>query len=370
MKVFDADAHMIEPPKLWVERLDRRFKDRAPFMTKDYDGRKGTYFVCEDAPPMRMSVLWGAGQNFDKAFLEAGLDQCPAGAWDPVARLKDMESDGIAAQVLYTSVGFSLFGIKDPELQEACFRVYNDWLAEFCSAAPDKFAGLALISLYNIGNAVKELQRCRKAGLRGAMIWSMAPESQPYKSSVYDPFWAAAQDLRMPLALHEATGQRGESRPASFPDMVSLITHTTKVVHEIQLTILEFIFSGALERFPGLKIISTEVEIGWVPALFSRVDKYYRRFSKTFDIPMPIKPSDYFRRQVYATFIDDPFGVKTYGEFGAVGNYLWSTDYPHQASTWPHTQDEQKRIFAGVPEADVRKMVWENSVKLYDLSPQ
>jgi|HubBroStandDraft_2_1064218.scaffolds.fasta_scaffold696136_1 predicted TIM-barrel fold metal-dependent hydrolase len=139
MKIFDADAHMIEPPKLWVERLDKRFRDRAPYMTKDPEGLTGTFFLCENAPPLRMAALWAAGQNYDKGFLEAGLDHCPAGAWDPAARLKDMAGDGIAAQVLYTSVGFSLFGIKDPALQEACFRVYNDWLAEFCSAAPNRF---------------------------------------------------------------------------------------------------------------------------------------------------------------------------------------------------------------------------------------
>jgi predicted TIM-barrel fold metal-dependent hydrolase len=113
-------------------------------------------------------------------------------------------------------------------------------------------------------------------------------------------------------------------------------------------------------------VICTEVEIGWVAPLFARIDKYYRRFSKTIETPLRMKPSDYFRRQIYATFIDDSFGVKTYDEIGA-DNFLWSTDYPHQASTWPHTREAMAQTFATVPEADLRKIVSENTARLYNL---
>jgi len=298
---------------------------------KDPDGQKGAFFLCEDSPPMRMAPLYAAGQTLDPSFLQAGLDSCPAGGWDPGERLKDMARDGIAAQVLYTSVGFSLFGIKDAALQQACFAVYNDWLAEFCCAAPQRFAGLALISLYDVAQAARELERCRKLGLKGAMIWSEPPESQPYRAPMYERFWAAAEELNMPLALHEATGQREQSRPRLEAGAVDRFQHFMSVVHEIERTIIELIFGGVLERFAQLRIVCTEVEIGWVAPLFSRIDKYHRRFRQIIDLPITMTPSDYFRRQVYATFIDDPFGVKTYRDIG-VDNFLWSTDYPHSAS--------------------------------------
>jgi hypothetical protein len=121
MRIIDADSHMIEPPLLWAEGLDRKFRDRAPRTVKDPDGKKGTFFLCEDSPPLQMAPLYAAGHNLDRSFLDAGLDSCPAGGWDPGARLKDMERDGVGAAMLYTSVGFSLFGIKDSELQQACF---------------------------------------------------------------------------------------------------------------------------------------------------------------------------------------------------------------------------------------------------------
>jgi predicted TIM-barrel fold metal-dependent hydrolase len=369
IRYFDSDAHMIEPPNLWVERIEKKFLDRAPRGVKNppnVDG-PGLFFVCEDSDPLRLSTMFEGGrQNVDANFDAGGLENCPPGAWDPYARLKDMEADGACGAALYSSVGFSLFGIKDPELQESCFEVYNNWLAEFCSVAPDKFAGMALISLWNPKRGAKELERCFKLGLKGAMIWAQAPMSQPYKSPIYDPFWAAAQELSAPLILHEATGQR-RIKVNRDRDAVDLFLTSMQVVHEIEETVIELIFAGVLERFSNLKIVAAEIEIGWVAPLFSRLDKYYRRLGSKVNNTISMPPSDYFRRQIYATFIDDAFGVKTYGEIGA-DNFLWSTDYPHNATTWPNSQKTLPKCFAGVPEGDVRKMILENGSKLFGLS--
>ena len=184
LKIIDADAHMLEPPGLWTEGLSKRFRDRAPRIIKDPNGRKGLFFTCEQLPPLRISGAFAAGKTFDKKFLEAGLDSAPAGGWDPAARLKDMELDGVEAAVLYTTMGFVLFWIEDAEFQEDCFRVYNDWLAEFCSYAPGKFAGLAMISLFDVDRARRELERCAKMGLKGALIWAAPPEDRSSLSTL------------------------------------------------------------------------------------------------------------------------------------------------------------------------------------------
>jgi hypothetical protein len=113
LKIIDADAHIFEPPNLWIERLQTRFRDRAPRIIKDPAGRKGSFFACEDLPPLRVSGAFAAGKTFDQSFLEAGLESAPAGGWDPAARLKDMELDGVEAAVLYTTMGFVLFWIED-----------------------------------------------------------------------------------------------------------------------------------------------------------------------------------------------------------------------------------------------------------------
>jgi predicted TIM-barrel fold metal-dependent hydrolase len=363
-KIIDADAHMCELPNLWVERIDRQFRERAPRVVKDPHGKKGSFFVCENLPPMRVSGAFAAGQTFDKKFLEAGIEDALPGGWDPAERLKDMERDGVEAAVLYTTFGFVLFQIEDAALQEACFRVYNDWLAEFCSYAPKQLAGLALIPLFDVERGRQELERCRKMGLRGALIWASPPETQPYSAAVYDPFWATAQDLEMPLSLHLATGRRKESK-IDESNMAEFWVNLVARPHEIQHSLLMLIFSGVLERFPRLKFVSAENDIAWVPHVLERADKYHRRLKQGYNVALSLKPSEYFRRQLYATFIDDPMGLKTYQLTGSADNFMWSTDYPHQASTWPRSQEVLARDFQGLPEDDKRKIVRDNAAKLY-----
>jgi predicted TIM-barrel fold metal-dependent hydrolase len=362
--IISADSHMCEPPNLWVERIDQRFRERAPRIVKDPDGKKGSFFMCEQLPPFRVSGAFAAGKTFDKSFLEAGLDSAPAGGWDPAERIKDMELDGVSAEVLYTTCAFVLFWLDEAPLQEACFRVYNDWLAEFCRYDPKRFAGLGLISLFDIERGRQELERCKKMGLRGAMIWASPPENQPYSSAAYNSFWATAQELEMPLSLHLVTGKRKESQQDES-DLVELYVRMVSRPHEIQHSFLTLIFSGVLERFPRLKIVAAEGDIAWVPHVMERADKYFRRFKQGYGVALSLKPSEYFQRQMYATFIDDPMGVKTYHLAGSADNFMWSTDYPHQASTFPHTRETLDTIFQGIPAADVRKIVCDNAAKLY-----
>lgn len=363
-KIISADSHMCEPPNLWVERIDRRFQDRAPRVVKDPNGQKGSFFVCENLPPFRVSGAFAAGKSFDKAFMEAGMENAIPGGWDPAARIQDMEQDGIAAEVLYTTCAFVLFWLNDADLQEACFRVYNDWLTEFCNYDQKRFAGLGLISLFDIEKGRKELERCKKLGLKGAMIWASPPEEQPYSSRQYDSFWATAQELEMPLSLHLVTGRSKESQQDEA-DVAELYVRMVIRPNEIQRSFLTLVFSGVLERFPRLKIVSAEGDIAWVPHLLERADKYFRRFKQGYGVPLSLKPSEYFRRQVYATFIDDPLGLKTYHHTGSADNFMWSTDYPHQASTFPRTREVFEQAFQGIPEDDKRKIVCENAAKLY-----
>jgi len=366
-KIVDADAHMLEIPKLLAERLDRQFRDRAPRIVKDLNGQKGEFFVV-DKQSVRVSGAFATGVVFDEKYKESvGIEDALPGGYDPAARLKDMELDGVECAALYPTFSFTFFWLDDAKFHEACFRAYNDWLADFVSYAPNRFAGLALIPLHDPAEGVRELERCKKLGLKGGVIWAVPPEEQPYNLPIYDRVWAAAQDLEMPLSLHLATGRR-ESMPKEDWLWVSRATGRTL---DVQDTLLKLIFSGVLERFPRLKIVSAENDLGWVPFLMERADKYYRRWSKGYKVGLSLKPSEYFARQVYATFIDDPMGLKTYQLFPAgATNFLWSTDYPHQAATWPHSQETMERDFQMVPEADRRMIVRENAVKLYGFPVQ
>jgi len=357
-RIIDADAHMSEPFEMWGQRIDRRFRDRAPRLVHEHQGKKGTFFVFEDFVTRFSSDREGASQDMKRP-----------GGWDPAERLKDMELEGVDAAVLYTTYGFTLFACQDAQLQEACFKAYNDWLAEFCSYAPKRLAGIAMISLYDVERGRRELERTAKFGLRGAMIWSTPPdELGPYYSSIYDPFWAAVQELGIPLSLHLNTGGRKSSAYtiAGENRIGQVYTKMVMAQHEVQESILSLIFGGVLERFPNLKLVSAEGDIAWIPHLLARADKYFAsrtRRGHTLSLPRP--PSEYFRRQVWATFIKDPLGLQTYRYGAPVDRIMWSTDYPHPASFFPHSQEILLADFADVPAADKHKIVYDNAAGLY-----
>jgi predicted TIM-barrel fold metal-dependent hydrolase len=369
LQLISSDSHVSEPPDLWVERIDTKYRDRAPRVVLNPEGQEGAYLVYEGYPPHNLAIGLGAGRTPEElaAFLKTGTyaDARPGG-WDPAQRLPDMELDGVEAEVLYTTLGFRLFWLKDAGLQRACFRVYNDWLAAYCSYAPKRLKGLALISLYDPKEGAQELERCAKLGLKGAMIWCSPPADQPYSSEIYDPFWAAAQDLDMPVSLHAITGM--ERIPWEYSPEKRAMRQTV-TPHEIEKSFSILILSGVLERFPRLKIVSAENNCGWLPYYLQRMDRGFARFGPSGTVtPWPtkltLKPSEYFRRQMYCTFIDDSFGVASRHWIG-VDNVMWSSDYPHTASTWPHSRDIIERDFKDVSEVEKRKIVRENVAQLY-----
>src|SRR5256712_1428088 len=214
-KMISADSHVSEPTDLWVERVEKKYRDRAPRLVANPADPKGAYFHYEGYAPHPIGIGLAAGKSPEELaqFLTRGTyaDARPGG-WDPAERLKDNELDGVEADVLYTTLGFRIFWLKDAGLQQDCFRVYNDWLAAYCSYAPKRMAGLALICPYDPKGGAHALESCATLGLKGAMILGSPHAGRPHSSAVYDPFWAAAQEMRMPVSLHSITGMWRESQ--------------------------------------------------------------------------------------------------------------------------------------------------------------
>jgi len=373
-KPISADSHVNEPANLWLERIDQKFRDRAPRIADNLPGRPpGSYLVLEDIPPVHLSQGLGAGKTAEELpafFRSSTYKDARRGGWDPAERLKDMDIDGVEAEVIYTTLGFRQFWIKDAALQRACFAVYNDWLAEYCSYAPARLAGLALISLYEVDAAVRELRRCRQMGLKGALIWASPPSNQPYSDPLYDPFWAEAQELGMPISLHAVTGFGPESQALRVMGAevkpVDRYVQSVTLGDEVKRSLTVLLFSGVLERFPRLNMVSAENDVSWLPFTIQRWDQTFDHMRHMYPTPLKLKPSEYFHRQIYATYINDQLGVKYRHQVG-VGNVMWSSDYPHTASTWPHSQEIIARDFAEVPEAEKSRIVRGNAIGLYHL---
>jgi predicted TIM-barrel fold metal-dependent hydrolase len=363
LRLVSADSHVVEPGDVWTSRMEHRWGDRIPRAVVDHGGKPGAFFVCEDVPPFGIAAFSGADVAPEElpAHFTAGYERVRPGGFDPAARLRDQERDGVVAEVLYPSLALQLFRIRDPAFQAATFRAYNDWLAEFCAHAPDRLAGIALVPLHDVAAGVAELERCCGLGLRGALVWSSAPDDRPYSDPSYEPFWSAAEGARVPLSLHLGTGAVPLGGTAGMLAVAYMFTH-----HAAQGSLAQMIFGGVLERHPGLRLVSVENDIGWIPHYLERLDHAGEKF-RAFHPALRLRPSEYFRRQVAATFQEDRIGVALRDAIG-VGSLLWASDYPHTDSTWPRSREVIARDLGDVPPADVRRIVCDNTARLYGLA--
>ncbi len=368
--VVSADSHMTEPIDLWTERIDRRFRDRAPHVIENPGEGPRFLFVAEDAPAFPIAGGFAAGRAGKELqeMMGKGYEAARPSGWDPVARIEDQDLDGIDAEVLYPSLGMTLFSMTDGELQRACFDVYNRWLAEFCGHDPRRLYGVGLLSLEDVHAAVEDLETVAGLGMRGLMIWGSPPPERPYTDPSYDPLWKAASEAGLPVSLHIIAGRGRVSTSVTQVIGQGAPAHAgiwyMQVIAEIQESLAALIFSGVLERYPGLRIVSAENDAGWLPHFCYRMDHVYDKHHEIWKYSTPLRPSEYVKRQVHATFQDDHTGPAAHTHFGA-DNFMWASDFPHSDSTFPESRAWIERNFAGVP-ADVRrKIVHDNAVALY-----
>jgi predicted TIM-barrel fold metal-dependent hydrolase len=363
--VISADSHVMEPSDLWTSRVPASLRDQAPQVRKNPDA-PGYSFHAPGLPPSKVAGAWGAGRSGAelKEHLEnAGYESARPSGWDPAERLKDMDVDGVTAEVMYGTLGMRLYRMTDGDLQATFFGVYNDWLAEFCAYDPVRLHGLALISLWDVEAGVRELERAAGLGLKGAMIWGYPPPDRPYYLPLYDRLWAAAQQLDLPLSLHIVTGMGDESRV----DFTAAAVRYMPLIHEVQRSVAQLVLGGVLERFPGLRVVGAECEIGWLPHWMQRMDHAQGKFGALMDVPLSMQPSDYVRRQLWLTFMDDPIGAASIEQLGA-DTFMWGSDFPHTDSTWPNSQAVIDRNFDGVSTSVSDKVLHDNAAALYDIT--
>src|SRR5215471_6857499 len=337
--LISSDSHFVEAADFMETRLPAAFRARAPRFPEERIGER---------------------------------HQAHPGGRDPKLRVSEMDVDGVSAEVIYPSYPMKLFSLEkeDADLQEACFRAYNDWLSEYCSASPDRIIGIGMIATYNIESAVQELERCRHNGMRGVMIWQSPHPDLRFTSDHYDPFWKAAQDSQMPVSIHSLTGH-GEAHKrfgTRQGDRQGLDRYRGRSYHQFDITnaLFDIVFSGVLERFPRLKLVLVEYEIGWIPFVLQGWDRSVRKFDKNTTLSINKPPSEYFNRQVYATFFNDYVGGQMLSWWGQ-DNMMWSSDYPHPNSTWPHSRETVARTLGHLTPECRDKVVRSTAAKLYHI---
>jgi predicted TIM-barrel fold metal-dependent hydrolase len=335
IEMVSADGHAEEPDSLW-EKVPAKLRDRMP--------------------PARVKA------------------KRPAGGADSKLRLPDMDADGLRAEVLYPDTALGFFGLE-PDVQAYSFRLYNDWIAEFCSVAPKRLFGVPALAVYDIDGAIKELGRAKDLGLVGALVWEVPDPKLPFTSDHYEKLWAAAAEMDMPVNFHISTGHNYLMNKSGFredPDGIELaraaVNHKTAAAVN---AVFDMIWSGVFERHPKLKLVLVESEVGWLPFILQQWDYYYTRFSKPGlrqqKFPISRLPSEIFFDHIYCTFVDDFAGSRALTWWGE-RNCMWSSDYPHSNMTFPKSREVVAKHFGDMPEAKRRRLVRDNVVELYGLN--
>ena len=366
---ISADSHITEPGDCYVDRIDPKFRDRAP--VADTDAVMGAVMDIDNGRsrvPYGMIAAAGRPAEEIGPFLHVGWDELHAGGWDPKARLEEQDRDGVAIEVLYPSIGMLLCNHPDADYKKACFDAYNLWLAEYQSVAPDRLIGVGQTALRSVEEGIEDLARIKELGLRGVMVPGIAAcvADGDYDDARWDPFWRAAVDIGLPLSFHILTSNEGLGGVGyRGPKMNSFLG----IIRGCQDVIGTLIFGGVFERFPELSVVCVEADAGWAPHWMYRADHAMDRHRNwlTASASMSRRPSEYFRENVYLTFQDDwvAFHVTNMMNHERL---LWASDHPHSDATFPNSQQVLAEQTADLP-PDVRDdIVWRNTARLYGLA--
>ena len=362
--VISADSHFLEPPTLWQERLDRKYRDRAPHTV--VSKRRGiVLLVGEDIQAQPVSGWCAAGRAAEDAVKinTLGFDAAPPGVWTPEGRIKDQDRDGIAAEILYTSFGMVAMNIRDSELAMACMRVFNDYAAEFCSHDPKRLIGIGAVVPDDVEACVREMERIGKLGLRGVMLPITLVEGESYGNPKYDPIWAAAQEMDLVLSFHAGTSRAGiNPRPEDWAQLY-MSAH-----YMMQRPLTDVIVGGVFDRFPGLKLVSVENDVSWLPSYVERLEHFADRFVAVASLRLKKRPTEYIRDHVFATFTFEGPGVDAVRRAFGCENIMWGNDYPHLDSSWPNSRELiQRSLIDVLPPEDAENILCNNVARLYEL---
>jgi predicted TIM-barrel fold metal-dependent hydrolase len=391
-KIVSVDDHVIEPPHVWQDRLPSKYKDvgprveRHPLGEMTFVGGKFAYapgtegdpcdwWHYEDLliPQTRLSAAVGFDRD-DVKIVAITYDEMRKGCWDPGARLEDMDANWTEAQMCFPSFprfcGQTFLEAQDRDLALLCVRAYNDWMVEeWCGGdAAGRLIPLIIIPLWDAQLAAEEVRRNAARGVRATCFSEIPPYLglPSVHSGEWDPFFAACAETGVSVNMHIGSSSKMPSTSADAPPAVG----STLTFGNAMSSMVDFLMSGVLVRYPDLKLAYSEGQIGWIPYILERADKVWednRGWNGVYGkIPEP--PSTYYYRQIYGCFFDDEHGLSAGAlERCGIDNIMFETDYPHSDSTWPHSRETAAKLMGHLPPDVVRKLVRGNAIKMLQL---
>ncbi|HKD67183.1 MAG TPA: amidohydrolase family protein [Candidatus Binataceae bacterium] len=357
--LISADSHANPPPTMWRDYIGAEFRERAPRMESTAEG---DFQVFEGRRTPILGINAMAGKRFeDYSLTVRRLSEQRPGGWDPAERLKDQDLDGVQAEVLY---GGGPLATQDSALRRASHIAYNDWLADFCSVNPKRLLGMAYIPFDSVEGALTEIRRTARKGLAGAVIPRFPPGGGNWFDPRWEPLWDTLVDAGWPAGVH--VGGRGREMAMPSTDSTGFLADLLMSKFAMGEAISILVLSGILERHPNLSVISVEGQIGWMSFAHYYLDHLWERHRYWTKSALKEPPSYYFRRQVYATFMEDPVGLRECHHIG-IDKIMWSSDYPHSETTWPKSKELTEDWFKDFDAGDRAKICAGNAQRLYNL---
>ena len=387
---ISVDDHLIEPARLWQERVPERMRDTAPRIVREGDSE---FWVYEDRQIVTTGLNAVAGKSREEFSPEPiTYDDMRPGCYEPAARVADMDQGSVLASMLFPSFprycGQVFHEAKHKDVALACVQAWNDFiLEELAGDFPGRFIPMMIIPLWDPVAAAAEIERTAARGAR-----SIAFSENPTKLGLpsihtehWDPVLRACDETGFVISMHVGSSS---NLIRTSPDMPTLAFMAYSAAANQAGTLLDWLFSGNFVRFPRLRIALSEGSIGWIPYFLERaeqvVDKQ-RFWASRFDIDMNASHERgeakgaarfdldtdirrLFKDHVFGTFIEDQAGLRLLDIIGE-DNVMLECDYPHSDSTWPDTIEMANKWLGHLPEDVQHKITVGNACRVYDFTP-
>ncbi len=391
--IIDVDAHLVEPADIWTSRLPLALRDVGPRVeylpagtpildgggyieAPGSEGEPVAWWHYEDSFYSVKRIIAAAGYPADEITLDGiTFEQMRPGCWQQQARLDDMTLNGVEAQLCFPNyprfAGQIFLRGQDKDLALLCVKAYNDWMVEeWCAGTGGRLIPLCLVPLWDPELAAAEVRRNAARGVR-AVAFSEIPAYLGLPSlytSHWDPFFAACEETGTVLCIHIGSGTKTPQTSADANDAVA----ATIIFCNSIASMTDYMLSGVLARYPKMKMMYAECQVGWIPYLLERIDDVWdthRGWSNS-QVLCPEPPSTYYHQSIYSCFFKDNVGVQLIDKIGH-DKVMFETDYPHQDGTFPHSRRAAAEQFGHLDQNLIRKIARGNAISLFglDLAP-
>ena len=376
--VVDSDGHILEPPDLWEKYLEPKYRDRAIRLRVDNRGLEYFEIDRQVGKTLRGGALGALGGAYQdpRELLTPGkltyweVAQRTPGAIDPDARVRELDAEGIDAAILYPTIGIIWEGdCHDAELSAAYARAYNNYLFDFCSKHPDRLIPVAHVNLLDVNLAVAEVERV-KGKAKGIFTTPVPRNGRPVGHRYFDPFWAACEAARLPVATHVQVRPDFLGSGMFLPEGEPTPEKSTIWFLFMQLTEdsrlgMNCVFQGGvLERFPNLRYVVLEIGCGWLPSWIDRADGKYEMFG--FTTGMKHRPSELLLRNCWISAEPDEACIPEMAGVVGAKRLLWATDYPH-IDAYKNPLKELRHHIEAMSREDQEWILGKSAVELYRL---